>query len=343
VRGCCIVLTAVATELRKKVVWSGRGGKPNYADLFMQAKMHDAVLVAHISASSARGGKDADEREGHDEDLLMLLRSAIEGGPDWGSFEEEMEKHNGLVILTLSSAAGLPKQLRKWVSLLVELDEPDHILRRQIWEAMRPGDVALAEDVDLAEVSLKWSLNAGMISSAWVMSQLSAVLRDGENPRITQADLMRAARNQLEEMLRMANVDVDKMAGPVGLDRVVLPPSVKENLKMIVDNAKACDVVYGQWGFRPDHAATSGVKALFYGPPGTGKTHAAHCIAYELGKTLKIANAAQLISKFVGETGKNLQSLFREVRSGGIVLPEERFLTKDVVPIGQGFIVCPAL
>lgn len=220
----------------------------------------------------------------HQDPLLGLLRSALEGGyADWSSFEEEMERHNDLVILIAQSASLLPKPLRRWVSLLVELDEqPDHILRRQLWDAMRPAHLAMAEDVNLDALSVKWPLSAGMIKSAWIMAQLFAVLRDGEAPRITQADLDKAARNQLDEKLRMEAPDNDDNRlsgstragrgtgglGPTGLDLAVLGPSVRESLLMIVNNAKACEVVYGQWGFRPDHAAAAGVKALFWGPPG---------------------------------------------------------------------------
>lgn len=220
------------------------------------------------------------EAEGEETPLMGLLRSALEGShADWSSFEEEMERHNDLVILIAQSASLLPKPLRRWVSLLVELDEqPDHILRRQLWEAMRPEDFTLAGDVDLDALAVKWPFNAGLIKSSWIMAQLFAVLRDGEAPRITMEDLHKAARNQLDEKLRMEAPDDSgtlTSRGPpgagglvTGLDLAVLSPSLRESLWMIVNNAKACEVVYGQWGFRPDHAAAAGVKALFWGPPG---------------------------------------------------------------------------
>jgi SpoVK/Ycf46/Vps4 family AAA+-type ATPase len=63
-----------------------------------------------------------------------------------------------------------------------------------------------------------------------------------------------------------------------------------------------------------------GTTCLFYGPPGTGKTLAAEVIGFETGKPLKIINCAELESKYVGETGKNIENIFKEAKTLDAIL-----------------------
>lgn len=70
------------------------------------------------------------------------------------------------------------------------------------------------------------------------------------------------------------------------------------------------DLIYRQWGFE-DVESVRRTVLNFYGPPGTGKTMAAHCIAHELGKKIVIANFAEIESKYVGDSPKNLENIFR--------------------------------
>jgi SpoVK/Ycf46/Vps4 family AAA+-type ATPase len=55
-----------------------------------------------------------------------------------------------------------------------------------------------------------------------------------------------------------------------------------------------------------------GITCLFHGPPGTGKTLAAEAIGLETGKPLMVVNVAQMVSEYVGRTGKNIEQIFKE-------------------------------
>ncbi|CAE7211613.1 unnamed protein product, partial [Symbiodinium necroappetens] len=102
-------------------------------------------------------------------------------------------------------------------------------------------------------------------------------------------------------------------------------------------------VLYGQWGFGgrtafsggsskhpalPEDAAGEGFwrhdvafsARLFYGPPGTGKSLAAQAIGFEVGRALKVVNAANVVDKYVGETGKNIEKVFAEARAMEAIL-----------------------
>ena len=106
----------------------------------------------------------------------------------------------------------------------------------------------------------------------------------------------------------------------VGLESVVLPPTIKEKLKQMVNYSKAQAVLFGQWGFEKQHGKANGISALFHGPPGTGKTMAAEAIGYDIGRPLMVVNCAQLIDKYVGESAKNIEKVFDEAKGQDAVL-----------------------
>jgi SpoVK/Ycf46/Vps4 family AAA+-type ATPase len=78
--------------------------------------------------------------------------------------------------------------------------------------------------------------------------------------------------------------------------------------------------VLEQWGVGRQLAASNGVTMLFAGPPGTGKTMAAEVIASELGLDLYKIDLSTVISKYIGETEKNLERIFDEAQSSNAIL-----------------------
>ena len=80
------------------------------------------------------------------------------------------------------------------------------------------------------------------------------------------------------------------------------------------------DLVYGDWGFGRKLALGKGLAALFAGPSGTGKTMAAEIIAAELGLELYKIDLSTVISKYIGETEKNLSGIFAEAETSNAIL-----------------------
>lgn len=77
-------------------------------------------------------------------------------------------------------------------------------------------------------------------------------------------------------------------------------------------------VLFGQWGFaKRNH---QGLTILLHGTPGTGKTLVAEAIGYEVGKPLKVVNCGELLSKWVGESTKNIDAIFQEARHQDAIL-----------------------
>jgi SpoVK/Ycf46/Vps4 family AAA+-type ATPase len=91
-------------------------------------------------------------------------------------------------------------------------------------------------------------------------------------------------------------------------------------LREICDYVKYRPVVFEKWGFDRKISMGKGLNVLFCGPSGTGKTMAAEIMSRELGFDLYKIDLSTLISKYIGETEKNLSRIFREAESSNAIL-----------------------
>lgn len=101
-------------------------------------------------------------------------------------------------------------------------------------------------------------------------------------------------------------------------DDLVLSPERTEQLHEITINFRSHARVYGEWGFDP--GSTHGLVLLFSGPSGAGKTLSAEVIANELGMEIFKLETSAVVSKYIGETEKNLEEVFDAASAGNLVL-----------------------
>lgn len=106
----------------------------------------------------------------------------------------------------------------------------------------------------------------------------------------------------------------------VTFDDLVLPPGQMAMLRDIARHLRQRDRVYGDWGFGARHQLGQALVALFAGESGTGKTLAAEAVAGDVGLDLYRIDLASVVSKYIGETEKNLKRLFDSAEASGAVL-----------------------
>jgi hypothetical protein len=101
---------------------------------------------------------------------------------------------------------------------------------------------------------------------------------------------------------------------------LVLPPAEMQALHQIAAQVRQRGTVYEAWGFRRKMSRGLGVSVLFAGESGTGKTLAAEVLASDLRLDLYRIDLSGVVSKYIGETEKNLRRLFDAAEAGGAIL-----------------------
>ncbi|MDI2131692.1 ATP-binding protein [Yinghuangia seranimata] len=123
---------------------------------------------------------------------------------------------------------------------------------------------------------------------------------------------------------RTARHALHRLAAPVvpafTLDDLVLAEDVRAQLEEVVAHVRLAPLVFDDWGFRRRMPRGQGVAALFSGPPGTGKTMAAEAVAGALEQDLYRVDLSAVVSKYIGETEKNLAAAFDEAENAAAVL-----------------------
>ncbi|MBO6085605.1 MAG: ATP-binding protein [Acetobacter sp.] len=104
------------------------------------------------------------------------------------------------------------------------------------------------------------------------------------------------------------------------LDDLVLPAHVKEQILDVVHYTQNSEIVFDRWGLGKTHHYSRRMGINFYGEPGTGKTMAAHAVAHYLNRKILIVNYADIESKYVGETPKNIRKAFEAAKEAQSII-----------------------
>jgi SpoVK/Ycf46/Vps4 family AAA+-type ATPase len=126
----------------------------------------------------------------------------------------------------------------------------------------------------------------------------------------------RAIENDINKRMDMFTVEKPKRR----LEGLVVSEKIKKQLASLLTKVKYHDVLYEDFGLK-DVDPTGGRTAInLYGPPGTGKSFTAEAIANELDRNIIRVNYAEIESKFVGETPKNIKAVFQKAKESNAVL-----------------------
>ena len=173
------------------------------------------------------------------------------------------------------------------------------------WGAQYPLD----DTVSLEQNGNKYILTPKGIQDALETAKLLA--RMDNSSTISQEHIRRAVKqNQPNQLGTYATLINSGFAW----DDLILGEEQKRQMRMVCDQVKYRDVVGEKWGFHKKTPYGRGLSVLFYGPPGTGKTMAAQVMANELGLDLYRIDISQMVSKYIGETQKNISRLFRKAK-----------------------------
>lgn len=191
--------------------------------------------------------------------------------------------------------------------------------RVSMWsDAARVRGVNLS-DLDLATLAGAFAMTAGQVRSAVATACDMAAMTGAPTPDVSQ--VAAAARQSSDQSLGRLAQKIDRHHQWTDL---VLPATTMQRLREFAAAVRHRHLVFGEWGFGERTAHAAGIKALFAGASGTGKSMAAGVIARELGLDLFKVDLSGIVSKYIGETEKNLDRVFRAARcSNAIVFLDE--------------------
>ena len=206
----------------------------------------------------------------------------------------------------------------------IRLGEPD-ALAREAWWRDRLGVAGVdPASVDVDRLAARFRLTLDPISEAVRAAAAGDATPEGTPGAAqvpTTATLMAHAR-------AVSSRDLQTLAEPImparTWDDLVLPADTLAQLGELCDRVARRSRVLDRWGFASKLSAGFGINALFTGPPGTGKTLAAEVVAHALGLNLYRIDLATIVSKYIGDTEKNLARVFQAAeRSNAVLLFDE--------------------
>lgn len=184
-----------------------------------------------------------------------------------------------------------------------ELKIPSVSERAAIWNQTLPDEVS--------EVcARRYAITPGMIETC-------AAAARATNQNVTVNDVHDTLRVHLERQLKGLATRIDTKQT---WDDLVLPVDQMDLLIELVARVRHRDLVLEQWGFGDKIGRGQGLSALVSGPPGTGKTMLAGLLASELGLDLYQVDLSKIVSKYIGETEKQLSELFDAAESGQAII-----------------------
>lgn len=237
------------------------------------------------------------------ETLIRLWQREIQLFPIAVYLDGQTIENNSLKIFLESTQGLFFLDMREQTSsfdqpsLSFEVEKPTSIEQWQIWQNL------LERSSDATWLAGQFNLN---------LTEIQQAANTTPSDQLWESCLMRT-RPRLDALAQRLDTKAT-------WDDLVLPTSDTTVLHQIATQVRHRSTVYDEWGFRDRMNRGLGVTALFAGESGTGKTMAAEVIANELKLNLYRIDLSAVVSKYIGETEKNLRKLFDAAEDGGAIL-----------------------
>ena len=236
---------------------------------------------------------------------------------DWNyTLFRSIQSYRGLVIFSGADQRGDHFFVEGLPLIRVEFPLPSYKMRKRLWQKHLNDMDTEPEPADVSELATRFRLTSGQIRDIVRTARVNK--RDGhKNNQIPLDDLFETCRSCTRHKLVSLTVKVKPRRS---WKDIVLPKDQMEILQEICKYVKHQSTVLDAWGFGKKLVFSKGLNVLFAGPSGTGKTMAAEILAGELGLDLYRIDLSTVVSKYIGETEKNLDRIFREAEHSNAIL-----------------------
>jgi len=299
--GKTLLAHALAAHVRRPILSLSAADIPEkegieklLGDLLTESTMRDAILL--IDECEALLGR-ADKRK--------------------ATAFKAIEEFEGIMVLVSNHPEALDEGVERRIMYHLPFEVPDNELRRQIWEVHLPPEVPLEGEIDLDILSNTYDFAGGTIKNAILFAVNLAIAQNPKEPRLTMELLEDGCRAQLRYALESLT---ERTTTKLRLKDIILPPKPFKKVREIIAACRNQAVVLNTWGFGKKLVTGKGITCLFDGPPGTGKTLCAEIIAGEFDRALYRINLPEVVSKYVGETEKNISAIFQQAKVSHAIL-----------------------
>ena len=250
----------------------------------------------------------------------LLVLEFDDDGPDAAAINEETrsraraairlaERLNAIVIISSRER----RRLGHRASVVFDLRASHPKEQRAAWATALGDGLGPADEAALDSLTAQFNLGLPAINSIAARARPQAAVA-GQAVSAVAWDLCRLhLRARMEGLAQWIETTAT-------WDELVLPQAQLRQLHQIAAHAHQRPIVHDRWGFAAKGTRGLGLSALFAGPSGTGKTMAAEVLANDLRLDLYSIDLSQLVSKYIGETEKNLRRVFDAAEASGAIL-----------------------
>jgi len=219
------------------------------------------------------------------------------------------------LVIVAGQAAWQPHGIDRQRTLVrLDFPMPTYHQRQELWQLFMGNALTQEDHETIALLASQFLLTSEQVRDA-VASARDQAAQHGE-PLSRQLLLASARLHSNPNLSNLAR----KITPRFTWNDIILPADPRAVLHELVDTVRNRPHVLEDWGVGKKLASSAGITALFAGEPGTGKTMAAEVIAGELGLDLYKIDLSTIVSKYIGETEKNLERIFAEAQSSNAIL-----------------------
>ncbi|MDR1674327.1 MAG: ATP-binding protein [Oscillospiraceae bacterium] len=220
------------------------------------------------------------------------------------------------VLVLCGTSDGVFDLPDKCICHTIEVKAADINGQMQFWKYFAEiGGYKFSKDVSIKNLVMSYDLTAGVIEDVLKLAQTEAIANS--QTQITLRNIENAVRWKTRTNLSDLAVAV---RAHFTWDDLILGNEAVRMLKKVCTRVRYERKVNNEWGIGAKLPYGGGAALLMYGPPGTGKTMAAQVLANELGRDLYKIELSRIVSKYIGETEKNLARIFDSAKGCNAIL-----------------------
>jgi len=262
---------------------------------FFKLWSREAILNKYILCIEAAG---LEEMEKNRQDLL----------------ERALDKVQGIVVICTEHRF---KRLHRDIEIL-QIEKPLRSEQEELWKK-HLGDIGSTLNGTLGNIVAQFNLDS------YTIAEVAAKAKSQKTQATSEVNDMESFYRFLwKSCCKHTRPDLSNLAQriePIATwEDLILPDAQLETLRNICTQVQHRQQVYHEWGFASTSNRGLGISAMFAGESGTGKTMASEVIANALDLDLYRIDLSQIISKYIGETEKNLKSIFDAAEDSGAIL-----------------------